>query len=108
MRESVLHLCIDESQSAFVPGRLITDNIIIAYEMLQPFVRKREGKCGYFALKLDMSKAYSRVEWDFVWDIMLRMGFSSGWIEVIKRTEFYSPEGFSSGQPFKPLLISNL
>ncbi|KAE8707812.1 formin-like protein 5-like [Hibiscus syriacus] len=55
--ESFLDVCIDESQSAFVPGCMITDNIIVAYEVLHSFVRKREGRKCYFALKLDMNKA---------------------------------------------------
>ncbi|GMI87830.1 hypothetical protein like AT1G43760 [Hibiscus trionum] len=64
--QSLLPICIDEAHSAFVPGRLILDNIMIAYEVLHCFQMKRLGRSGYFALKLDMSKAYDRVEWEFV------------------------------------------
>ena len=45
--------------------------------------RKSQGKDGYMALKLDMSKAYDRIEWDFSEAIMQKMGFASRWIELI-------------------------
>ena len=64
--KTVLPYIISHSQSAFIPGRHIIDNIIVAYEAFHTMATRLKGKQGFMALKLDMSKAYDRVEWNFL------------------------------------------
>ncbi|XP_071721951.1 uncharacterized protein [Rutidosis leptorrhynchoides] len=73
--KSILPLIVSPSQSAFVPGRKITDNIVIAFELIHSMRRKKRGKYGDVVLKLDISKAYDRVDWRFFEFIMRKMGF---------------------------------
>ena len=47
------------------------------------YLIKKEGKESYMAIKLDMSKAYNRVEWCFLKKVMERMGFNEKWISLI-------------------------
>ena len=52
---------ISPFQNAFIQGRNITDNILLAHEIFD-FLRKKKGrKKSYGALKIDMCKAYDRV-----------------------------------------------
>jgi hypothetical protein len=70
----ILNEIISEEQSGFVPGCLITDNVLIAYECIH-YLRYMKGKTGDCAIKLDMAKACDRVEWRYLKAILVKMGF---------------------------------
>lgn len=70
----VLGEVISESQSTFIPGRLISNNIIVGFECIHA-LRNRKWDVRFMALKLDMSKAYDQVEWVFLKKMIARMGF---------------------------------
>ena len=76
---------ISETQSAFVAGRQISDNVLIAQEMFHSLRTDPGGRNKRMAIKTDMSKAYDRLEWDFISVVMSKMGFSVMWIEWIMR-----------------------
>jgi hypothetical protein len=82
--KTVLPDIISEFQSAFVPGRLITDSVLIAYECLHT-VRKQRNKSPFFALKVDMMKAYDRIEWEYLHGCLTKLGFSTDWINSVMR-----------------------
>lgn len=88
--KQVLDQVIDPSQSAFISGRLITDNILIGFECMH-WLHHCKSKQGYAALKLDMSKAYDRVEWRFLEAIIIKIGFSRKWTNRILQCVNLSP-----------------
>ena len=78
--KNVLPHIISESQSTFQSNKEISNNILVAFETLHHMKRKKGGKSGHLALKLDISKAYDRLEWVFLKKVMERMGFHSQWV----------------------------
>ena len=81
--KGILPDIISPAQSAFILGCLMTDNILIAYEATHYIQKRKKGKDGYAAIKLDMSKAYDRVEWSFLEEMMIKLGFARRWVDLI-------------------------
>jgi hypothetical protein len=81
--KKILNSIISPSQSAFLPGRLTMDNVIAAFKALHFMNTRLKGRKGYISLKLNMSKAYDRVKWDFLELLMRRIGFDEQWVELI-------------------------
>ena len=61
----LLDRLISPYQSAFIPNRSIHDNILLTHEILHKF-KNCKGNTAWAAFKLDMEKAYDRLEWDFI------------------------------------------
>ncbi|XP_022569212.1 uncharacterized protein LOC111212078 [Brassica napus] len=81
--QPLLLTIISENQSAFVPGRAISDNVLITHEVLHYLkTSEAEVRCA-MAVKTDMSKAYDRLEWEFIALVLRRMGFHPKWITLI-------------------------
>ncbi|KAL0298097.1 UNVERIFIED_CONTAM: hypothetical protein Scaly_3072700 [Sesamum calycinum] len=87
----ILHQLIDYSQNAFVPGRSISDNILLAQELLAGYNHaKLPPRC---TIKLDLKKAYDSVEWDFLIEVLKLFNFPPtfvGWIVQCVSTASFS------------------
>ena len=79
----ILSDLITENQSAFILGRLITDNSIMAFECLDYIQSVGASVPACCAYKLDLSKAYDRVDWLFLEKALGKWGFSQKWISWI-------------------------
>ena len=77
----VMDKVISKSQNAFVEGRQILDDVLIANEIVDSAMRRKESG---LVCNLDIEKAYDSINWDFLFQVMGRMGFGTRWLSWIK------------------------
>lgn len=87
----ILRGLIIPNQSAFISGRTIQDNIMLAHELIRNYHRSNgTARC---ALKIDLKIAYDTVSWKVVLFVLKKMGFLDffiGWItQCITTAEFF-------------------
>ncbi|KAL0288057.1 UNVERIFIED_CONTAM: putative ribonuclease H protein [Sesamum radiatum] len=117
--QTVLHLLIDYSQKAFIPGRAIADNVMLAQELLAGYNQnKLPPRC---TIKIDIHKADDSVNWDFILESLRIFNFSIsfiGWMEQCITTASFSislngsihgffqgARGIRQGDPMSPYLF---
>lgn len=105
--KGILPHVISLPQSAFVPDRLITINILVAHEIIHFLRKKRMGKEGFMSLKLDMCKTYDRVSWSFLEFTMVKMCFSKNRVDLIMTcVSTVSLSVLINGEPKGPIIPS--
>ncbi|XP_056697347.1 uncharacterized protein [Spinacia oleracea] len=111
---------ISPNQNSFLPGRGTETNVIIANEVLHS-MRARKGRRGWFMIKLDLEKAYDKLEWSFIRSSLMLYGLDESSVKIIMScitsvsssilvngipTDSFSPSrGIRQGDPLSPYIF---
>jgi hypothetical protein len=110
---------VNDSQSAFIKGRYILESVVVAHELVHSL--NKSGEKGV-VLKLDFEKAYDRVSWQYLFDMLKDRNFDPLWIKWIQmivvggslgilvngeESSFFKPgKGLRQGDHLSPLLFN--
>jgi hypothetical protein len=78
---SVADSVMNMTQTTFIPGRNILEGVVILHEAMHELRRKKQKRV---ILKLDFEKAYDKISWPFLLEVLERKKFPKKWIEWIK------------------------
>lgn len=74
---------ISPCQVSFLPGRHISENILIAQEVFHTFKKAKGKESPYFAWKIDLAKAQDKLRWSFIRDVLTDIGLTGTVLELI-------------------------
>ena len=79
--KKVVGKVVSSTQNAFVEDGQILDAALIANEVIDSLLKRKESEV---LCKLDLEKAYDRINWDFLLSVMQKMGFGEKWVGGIR------------------------